>query len=73
MQLKRSIAVLGTAGALAVGMSPGVATAKQHWSKAQCHQYQVLANAFGIPKKVQKQDLKKHGCLAKKHKRHKKH
>ena len=73
MQLKRSIAVLGTTGALAVGMFPAAATAGQHWSKSQCHQYQVLANAFGIPKSLQKKDLKKHGCLAKRHKHHKKH
>ena len=70
MQLKRSIAVLGTTGALALGMLPAAATAGQHWSKRQCHQYQVLANAFGISTKTQKQDLKRHGCLAKKHKKH---
>ena len=73
MQLKRSIAVLGTAGALAFGMSPAGATAAQHWTKAQCHQYQVLANSFGISKKLQKKTLKQHGCVAKpKHKKHKK-
>lgn len=68
MKIKRCIATFGAAGVLAAGLVPATASAGQHWTKKQCHEYKVLAQDFRIPKHTQHKTLKQHGCL--KHKRH---